>query len=148
MSDLQAAALQAVLCLAPTDGGRSNRQYLPLVREAVLAYATCLHLHFSFSSLLLLLLLLFVFVVQLLRELGMFASYACSPPPVPVGVTATLRPGACMALALASLDHMTRLFARYCDVPELVSERVAEELVQMLQVKKNERRRRGGEVST
>jgi hypothetical protein len=118
MTDLQAAALQAVLCLAPADGGRRNKEYLPLV----------------------------------LRELATFVSYACDPPPLPPTVAKSARKsGVCLALARAALDHTTRLYTRcgvsysytcvgsvliglhrYCDVPLVVQDGVAEMLLDVL----------------
>jgi hypothetical protein len=101
MTDLQTAGLQALLSLAPTDGGRVHREFLP----------------------------------ALLRELALLCSYACDPPPLPPGVPkASRKPAMCIALARASLEHALRLCVRYIDLPAVVAEGGAADLVSTLAI--------------
>jgi hypothetical protein len=86
MTTVQEAALRAVTCLLPTEPFPST-QLVPLV----------------------------------LKELARYAALGCDPPPPPPASAdgssrGKVRQGACVPLALAAMDELSRIYTRYCDL--------------------------------
>ena len=73
-------------------------------------------------------------VPMVLKELAIYASLGCDPPPPPVGSTRKPRVGACVPFSLMAMDKVSLLYTRYSDLPEVVTGQVALVILDVLKV--------------
>ena len=73
-------------------------------------------------------------VPMVLKELAIYASLGCGPPPPPEGSTRKPRAGACVPFSLTAMDKVSLLYTRYSDLPEVVSGQVALVILDVLKV--------------
>eukprot|EP00040_Diaphanoeca_grandis_P018250 m.95863 g.95863 ORF g.95863 m.95863 type:complete len:1511 (+) comp26850_c1_seq1:214-4746(+) len=72
-----------------------------------------------------------------LKELAIYASLGCDPPPPPMTngkPERKPRHGACVPLALAAMDALSTVYSRYCDLPVVLETGVASHILTVLSI--------------
>lgn len=76
------------------------------------------------------------FIPIVLKELVIYASFGCDPPPRPATAegapTKKPRKGACVPLSLAAMDEISTLYSKYCDLPEVAQAGVTAHILTVL----------------